>query len=209
MIIVFEGNDGSGKGTQAKKLFDYLKSKNKPAVLLDFPQYDSPTGKKIKEYLSGEKKLPPIDVAKLFYEDQLAEKDNMAKMQNVGKIIILDRYTLSTKVYQGASAKDEEKEGLIKIIGEWQKNLPKPDLTIVFDLPMDKTIERILKRGRAMDIHEKNKQYLKKVHDLYLELSKKYKYPVIECVKNDYEKSIDEIFKEVLSVIKERTGLAF
>jgi len=77
MIIVFEGTDGSGKGTQAKKLSDYFLSMGKKAVLLDFPQYNTPTGKKIKEYLSGEKKLLPIEIARLFYDDQLAQKDNL------------------------------------------------------------------------------------------------------------------------------------
>ena len=136
MIIVFEGNDSSGKGTQAKKLLNYLNNKNKKAILLDFPQYETPTGARIKEYLSGEKKFAPIEVAKLFYDDQLAQKDNLINLQKKGYIIILDRYTLSTKVYQGASTPVEKRDDLIKTISEWQENLPKEDLTIVFDLPI-------------------------------------------------------------------------
>jgi len=209
MIIAFEGTDGSGKGTQAKKLFDYLTMNKKKAVLLDFPQYETPTGKKIREYLSGEKKLKPLEVARLFYNDQLAQKDYLIKMSKKGVIVILDRYTLSTKVYQGASLDGQERQELISTITEWQKNLPKEDLTIVFDLPVEKSIERIIKRGRAMDIHEKNKQYLIRVHDLYIEAAKILDCPIISCVKGSYEKSVDEIFGEVLNIIKERTGLAF
>jgi dTMP kinase len=209
MIIVFEGTDGSGKGTQSKKLVNYFISKGKKAILLDFPQYNTPTGKLIKEYLNGEKKLLPLDIAKLFYNDQLAQKNNLIQMQKEGIIIVLDRYTLSTKVYQGANLDGEKRYELMDTINCWQTNLPKENLTIVFDLPTEKSIERIITRGRVMDIHEKNKKYLKRVHDLYIETAKKLKYPIIECVKQNYEKTVDEIFSEVLKIIKEKTDLNF
>ena len=210
MIIVFEGTDGSGKGTQAKKLLDYFVSNNKKAILLDFPQYDTPTGKLIYDYLhSDNKTLSPLEIAKLFYNDQLAQKDYLIELQKQGMIIILDRYTLSTKVYQGANFDGKERQELMNTVSNWQENLPKDDLTIVFDLPVEKSIERIIKRGRIMDNHEKNKNYLIRVHDLYIETAKKINYPIIECVENNHEKTVDEIFNEVLKVIKERIGLVF
>jgi dTMP kinase len=85
MIIAFEGTDGSGKGTQAKMLQKYFEESGKNAVILDFPQYSTPTGKKIKEYLSGEKKLSPIEIAKLFYDDQLAQKDKINELVKNGQ----------------------------------------------------------------------------------------------------------------------------
>ncbi|MFA5333198.1 MAG: dTMP kinase [Candidatus Nanoarchaeia archaeon] len=209
MMIIFEGTDGSGKGTQAKKLLDYFLAKNKKAVLLDFPQYNTPTGKLIYEYLHGKEKLLPIDVAKLFYNDQLAQKNNLLNLQKNGIIIILDRYTLSTKVYQGANYEGKERYELMETVSGWQKNLPKDDLTIVFDLPVENSIERIIKRGRAMDNHEKNKEYLVKVHNLYIETAEKFNYPIIRCVANNHEKTVDEIFLEVLRIVKEKTGLIF
>lgn len=210
MIIVFEGTDGSGKGTQAEKLKYYFLKKCKKAILLDFPQYNTPTGKLVYDYLHAEKKtLSPIEIAKLFYNDQLAQKDNLINLQKEGNIIILDRYTLSTKVYQGANLDGKERQECMNTISKWQENLPKGDLTIVFDLPIEKSIERIIKRGRKMDNHEKNKKYLGRVHDLYIETAKKLDYPIIKCVKDDNEKTVDEIFAEVLNVIKVKTGLVF
>ncbi|MDD4353497.1 MAG: dTMP kinase [Candidatus Nanoarchaeia archaeon] len=209
MIIVFEGTDGSGKGTQAEKLKEYIINKGKKAFLIDFPNYNSPTGKIIKEYLHGERKHPPLELAKLFYEDQLAQRNNLIELQKKGVIVILDRYTLSTKVYQGANLEEKERRELISTISEWQKNLPKEDLTIVFDLPITYSVERIKKRGRFIDIHEKNIKYMKKVHDLYIKTAQELKYPIIKCVENKYEKTVNEIFDEVLKIIKEKIGLIF
>ena len=110
MIIAFEGIDGSGKGTQAKMLQKYLESLGKTAVVLDFPQYNTLTGKKIKEHLSGTKRLKPLEIAKLFYEDQLAQKGRINELVKKGVIVILDRYALSTQAYQGALAKNVEEK---------------------------------------------------------------------------------------------------
>ncbi|MDD2678774.1 MAG: dTMP kinase [Candidatus Nanoarchaeia archaeon] len=209
MIISFEGIDGSGKGTQAKKLLEYFESKNKPSILMDFPQYETPTGKKIREYLDGKKKLDALGIAKLFYEDQLAQKEKIIEMERNGIIIILDRYVLSTKVYQGAKANPEEKEKIMNEIAKLQKNLPKPDLTIVFDLPVEESAKRIMARGRKTDIHEKNLEYLIRVRNLYLETAKKENHPIIKCIEKNHYKTIEEIFKETIEAIKEKTGLIF
>ncbi len=210
MIIAFEGTDGSGKGTQAKMLQKYFEKSGKHAVILDFPQYSTPTGKKIKEYLSGKKKLKPIEIAKLFYEDQLAQKDKINKLIREGTIIILDRYTLSTQAYQGASAKTVEgKKKIINTIKSWQENLPKINAGIFLDLPVIYSSKKVIERGREMDIYEKNLEYLKKVHSVYMELYKSMGYERIDCLKNGKQKSREEIFSEILKIIREKTGQAF
>jgi len=210
MIIAFEGTDGSGKGTQAKMLQKYFEESGKNAVILDFPQYSTPTGKKIKEYLSGEKKLSPIEIAKLFYDDQSAQKDKINELVKNGTIIILDRYTLSTQAYQGAAAKTlEEKKEIIGTISSWQENLPRINAGIFFDLPVGYSSKKVIERGREMDIHEKNLEYLKKVHSVYMELYKSMGYERNDCLKNGKQKSREEIFSEILKIIREKTGQAF
>ena len=44
-LIVIEGTDCSGKGTQSELLFKRLESEKKKVVKLSFPMYDTPTGK--------------------------------------------------------------------------------------------------------------------------------------------------------------------
>ena len=54
-LIVFEGIDGSGKGTQTKKLFNFLKDKGIKTELFEFPFYSETFfGKEVGNYLNGE-----------------------------------------------------------------------------------------------------------------------------------------------------------
>ncbi|MGH9857218.1 MAG: dTMP kinase, partial [Acidobacteriota bacterium] len=53
IFIVIEGTDGSGKGTQFKKLVERLESEGHEVATFDFPQYDLPSSYFVKEYLNG------------------------------------------------------------------------------------------------------------------------------------------------------------
>lgn len=53
-LIVIEGLDGSGKATQAQRLFDSLKSRNKDVIQVSFPDYESDSSALVKMYLKGE-----------------------------------------------------------------------------------------------------------------------------------------------------------
>ena len=53
-LIIFEGLDGSGKGTQAELACQNLHSKGYDPLKISFPDYDSPSSALVKMYLSGE-----------------------------------------------------------------------------------------------------------------------------------------------------------
>ncbi|OGD90800.1 hypothetical protein A3D07_00640 [Candidatus Curtissbacteria bacterium RIFCSPHIGHO2_02_FULL_42_15] len=76
-FIVFEGADGTGKTTQAKLLFDYLKKKKKNAVFFSFPNYKSAWGKIVRRYLDGEfgdvNQVSPYLASILYAGDRLLE----------------------------------------------------------------------------------------------------------------------------------------
>ncbi len=54
MIIVIEGFDQAGKKTQSKLLSDFLKTQNKKSTIFSFPDYTTPVGKEIKNFLGGQ-----------------------------------------------------------------------------------------------------------------------------------------------------------
>lgn len=53
-LIVIEGLDGSGKATQAQKLFEKLKEQEKQVIKVSFPDYNSNSSALVKMYLNGE-----------------------------------------------------------------------------------------------------------------------------------------------------------
>ena len=53
-LIVIEGLDGSGKGTQSRLLFESIKNTGRDIISVSFPDYSSPSSSLVKMYLSGE-----------------------------------------------------------------------------------------------------------------------------------------------------------
>ena len=103
-LIIFEGLDGSGKGTQAELACQNLHSKGYDPLKISFPDYDSPSSALVKMYLSGEFGQRPDDVnayaASTFYAvDRFASyKTRWGNVYRQNGLIISDRYTTSNAV---------------------------------------------------------------------------------------------------------------
>lgn len=110
-FIVIDGNDGSGKTVQTDLLSTYLTEKGLKVYCLDFPNYNSPTGKVIKSMLEGQygKDIFEINRYAASYAYALdryfafRENDNERKKSfNAADIVIANRYTTSNFIHQGA-----------------------------------------------------------------------------------------------------------
>ena len=105
-LIIFEGLDGSGKGTQTELACQNLHSKGYDPLKISFPDYDSPSSALVKMYLSGEFGQRPDDVnayaASTFYAvDRFASyKTKWGNVYRQNGLIISDRYTTSNAVHQ-------------------------------------------------------------------------------------------------------------
>ena len=217
-MILVEGTDCSGKETQSKLLEKYLNEKNIDTIRISFPDYNSATGKIIggpylgKEYICDcwfEEGAVNVDpkVSSLYYAaDRLYHLKYMENLLNEGKWIILDRYVYSNLAHQGCKILDE-KERLE--LYEWIINLefgflglPDPDLKILLHMPYQ--YSNILKKNRKEkpDQHEKSESHLKNAEKSYLEIAKLYNFNIIECVKDNNIKNIDEINNDLIKILK-------
>ena len=211
-FIVFEGADGTGKSTQAKLLVDYLKEKKKDAVFFSFPNYQSAWGKMVRRYLDGEfgdvNEVSPYLASMLYAGDRLLESERIKKWQNGGKTIICDRYMASNIAHQAAKIKDKKLK--IKYI-KWLEDLeygenkiPKPDFSILLTIPQE--IAQKFMRTRALDIHEKNVSYQKRVAKAFEDYAKQNKnWTVVSNTKAGKLKKIDDVHKEILEILKIKT----
>lgn len=124
-LILIEGLDRTGKTTQTELLVRRLQ----PNVeLIKFPKRDTPIGKIINEYLTNSSYvLPDQSVHLLFSANRWEVKDQIIKLLNEGKTVILDRYVYSGVAYSAA----KETTGM-----DWQwcfapdRGLIRPDLTL-------------------------------------------------------------------------------
>jgi dTMP kinase len=190
-LIVFEGLNGSGKATQTKLLVDYLKSKNNPVETIEFPIYDSVIGKLIKDYLSEKKEQDTYFISLMYELDRFQVRKKMLDILNEGKYLILDRYFYSNLTFQKVLAQDQNFMPWIKCV---QGPLPKPKYKIYLKMPLEYTIENM--KNKKKDWHEQDLEFMQKVYDEYIELTKDW--IIIECVKNNSLRTIDDIHNEVV-----------
>ena len=187
-FVVFEGIDGCGKSTQARMLADFLAENSIPFILTQEPS-DSEYGKKVRELLS-QKNPDPDKLLEYFVNDRKWHVDNEIKpFLDKGFIVICDRYYHSTFAYQSIH------HGIEKILN-LHKGILKPDIVVIFDIPP----EVALKRTNTNEYFEKL-DFLKKVRENYKNLREILKDENIVYL-DVKEKSVEEVFKEVLSVLE-------
>ena len=218
-LIVIEGTDCSGKETQVKKVVERFKEKGINIYNYSFPMYDTPTGRIIggpylgKSYITEgwfKEGAPNVDAlaASAYYAAD--RRYNIGIINNHlenGDIVILDRYVESNMAHQGGKLKTrEEREKMYQKLDQLEfeiMELPRPDAVIFLYMPFE--YAAILKKNRAEtpDQHESNKAHLKQAETAYLELTEKYGYQQITCVKDDVIRTIDDINDEVVARIEE------
>ncbi len=183
ILIAIEGIDGAGKSTQAKILKEKLKNKGFPVLLLKEPT-TSRWGKKIKELSKKKNSINPRKELELFVKDRKYNvKSNIIPALKSKKIVIIDRYYISTIAYQGARGIDKE---FIKETNE--KFAPKPDITIILDIEPGESLSRI-KREKEFLFEEEN--FLKEVRKNFLETKINNTYVI------DAKLGIEEISKRI------------
>ena len=223
MLTVIEGLDGSGKSTQVKRLRKYLESVAGPLEYIHFPRYDAPVyGDLISRFLRGDfgdnEMVHPQLVALLFAEDRHGAAPMMKKTLAEGGSVLLDRYVYSNIAYQCAQLKDDAEAEALR---DWIFNteygefaLPKPDLNIFLDVPIE-FVESKLSGQRAgadrdylegaRDIHEADSTFQKRVREMYRrQCEADSKFIRIDC-SDEYGMMLppDAIFRKIQAVVDE------
>ena len=158
-LIALEGVDGAGKSTQAMSLAATLTRFGRRVLLTQEPTF-GPVGLRLREYLAGGRRyLTPAEELDLFQSDR---REHVAKTIRPalerGWTVITDRYYYSSAAYQGALGIDPA-----EILADSELFAPRPDLVVIFTLPLDQALTRRLEaRGEDSQVSEVP-AYLEKV----------------------------------------------
>lgn len=221
-LIILEATDGSGKKTQSELLYKRLFEEGHKIKKIEFPDYKNPSSTLVKMYLNGEFGTKPGDVnaytASTFYAvDRFASyKKEWKEFYENGGIILADRYTTANMVHQASKMDDiKEKDDFLDWLWDFEFGkfqLPKPDCVVFLNMPSEYAAELMKNRKNKIngkqekDIHEKDKEYLKKSYETACYVAEKYDWIKIDCVEEDKIRSIekihDQIYREIKSVIK-------
>ena len=213
-LIVIEGTDGSGKSTQFKLMAQRLEEENKPFRRLVFPRYSEESSALIRMYLGGAFGSNPGDVnayaaSAFFAVDRYASyKQDWGKWYEDGGLIFSDRYTTSNAVHQASKEPEENQAAFLRWLYEFEYDklgLPRPDLVIYLDVPTSFTEKMMRTREAATntsaDIHEQDLEYLATCRKIGRTAAEYYGWRVINCVKDEQMRSIEDIHEEIYGLI--------
>lgn len=173
-LITLEGIDNSGKSTQAKKVFSYLRRKGYPVILVREPG-GTEISEKIRKILLSQKnhKMSP-KTELLLYEAARAQlvEEVISPALKRGKIVIGDRFYDSTTAYQ-AYARGIDLN-LIQKLNRFAASGIVPDMTIVMDLKPEAALGRAKKLKKLPDRLEREElRFHRKVRIGYLTLARR------------------------------------
>jgi len=194
LFITFEGADGCGKTTQIKLLQEYLQYRGYEVVLTREPGSFG-LGQKIRDLLLNyDGEVSPVCESFLFLADRAQNVDIIVKRNiNLGRIVISDRHTDSSLAYQGYGR--ELDVDRIYMLNNIATSGLKPDLTYVFDIDVETSMQRV---GNEKDRMESSgKEFFERVRQGYLKIAQKEpdRVKVINAVD-----SVDNIHKQVVDL---------
>jgi dTMP kinase len=145
-VIVFEGPEGAGKSTQLRLLADWLVKRGENVLAVREPG-GTPLGDEIRRLLlDPASHIAPRAEALLFMASraQLVEQEIRPALE-AGGTVLIDRFFLSTYAYQGAGRGLPEDE--LRMANRVATGALVPDLTLLFDLPVQEGLARATRRG--------------------------------------------------------------
>tara|TARA_B100000427_G_C15367515_1_gene532798 strand:+ start:200 stop:811 length:612 start_codon:yes stop_codon:yes gene_type:complete len=199
IFITLEGIEGSGKSTNIKVINDYLDNKN-----IDYINTREPGGSDVGDHLrdillNTEKKLSNETELLLMLADRVNHIETLINPSlNNGITVISDRYMDSSYAYQGGG----REMGLsnIRRIAD-NLNIIQPNLTLLFDLPVEMALERARSRSKLDRFESEEIDFHQKIRDTYLLLAEEDKER-IQII--DASKEIEEVSKQVIDILNKK-----
>ena len=149
-------------------------------------------GEQLREILLHDEMTPETETLLMFAARNEHIKKVIGPNLLEGKVVISDRFTDATYAYQSGGKGVKEKK--IDILKEWVQASLQPDLTFLFDLSVDVSIERLKKTGELDKFEREEKSFHENIRQKYLLLAKESTERF--CILNS-EESIEEIQNQI------------
>ena len=190
LFIVFEGIDGTGKSTQVRLLMEKLRQLGYSVVATREPT-DGPYGQKIRELFQDRSGVTKEEELELFLADRDEHVQEIIRPALAdGRVVICDRYFLSTVAYQGANGLDPD------FILHKNADFPDPDLAIILEIEPAQGLHRIQNHRNEYPNTFEDEANLKKVAKIFAAMEQSF----IKRINGSG--SIDEVHNKVYEEVE-------
>ena len=214
LFIVFEGGEGSGKSTQAERLYRLL-SEGRGATLLVREPGTTPLGLHLREYLKSKQPLTPESELLLFAaaRAQLVA-DQIRPGLERGITVISDRFFGSTVAYQGYGR--GIRRDVIQYLNGYATGGLEPDVTFLLDIDPEEGLHRVgkpqlqmaLNPGDANGVGRADVEGQRRFEDQPLAFHNRVRQGYLELAENspgwhklDARQSEDELAEQVWDIV--------
>ncbi|MBQ6059019.1 MAG: deoxynucleoside kinase [Clostridia bacterium] len=215
-LIVIDGLDGSGKQTQTQLLARRLTEKNIGVKQITFPTYTESSAL-IRLYLDGE--LGALDKVNVYAASTFYAVDRYASYCRdwkedylANKLVLTDRYVTANIIHQMGKLPKDQWEDYLNWVNDLEYvrfGLPKPDLVLYLELPIEASCRLLEKRyagdDSKKDLHERDSAYLRACHETAAFAARRLGWQVVHC--GDGAEGIrtpEEIANEIEALMTQR-----
>lgn len=195
-LVVFEGVDGSGKSTQLRLLAEHLRACGMDPLTTHEPTGGT-WGQRIRAMARSGERVAPAEELRWFVEDR---REHVAQVIEpalaAGRLVLSDRYYLSTVAYQGARGLDPQ-----RLLAQAEAEFPPPDLALVFELDPALGLARVAARGEAAEPAFEEAAFLARADTIFRAIDR----PWIARIAADAE--APEIHSRVCELLRLRLGI--
>ena len=203
-FISLEGGEGAGKSTQNKRIIDWLAGQGLEVVETREPG-GTIVSEQIRQVLLDTRNAGLGATAELLLmfaaRSQLVQEVILPALAD-GKVIVCDRFADASYAYQGGGRGlgAETVEVVEKLV---LKDL-RPDLTLLFDIPVEQGMKRVAGRGEADRFEVESIRFFERVRAAYLEraTANPQRFRIIDASLDE-----DRVWLQVRSILQEKLGL--
>ncbi len=201
-FITFEGVDGAGKSTHIEAFAQSLRQHGKTVISTREPG-GTPLGEKLRALLLHEAMHLETEALLMF----AARREHIAQVirpaLDRGDWVISDRFTDASFAYQGGGRKLSLDK--LRVLEEWVHADLQPDLTLLFDVPLDVARER-LNRSRTLDKFEQEQDdFFTGVREVYLQRAAQFPQRIRVI---DSTRAIEDVTRELDALAASLCGVS-
>jgi dTMP kinase len=197
-FITLEGMDGAGKSTHIPNIIALLQSQGREVVSTREPG-GTLLGERLREMLLHESMHPETETLLMFAARREHIANVIAPALARGAYVLSDRFTDATYAYQcGAKGVAGEK---IKILEHWVQEDLQPDVTLLFDVPVEVSIQRLATARSPDKFERESADFFTRIRHAYLQraLENPARFRVIDANKSLSEVKV--IVEDIISTL--------
>lgn len=204
LFITLEGPEGAGKSTNRDYLAERLREHGTDVLLTREPG-GTPLAEQVRELLlapsseimAADTELLLVFAARAQHLDQVI-RPALAR----GCVVLCDRFTDATYAYQGGGRGLSETR--IAVLEEFVQGALRPDLTLVFDLPVEVGLARAAARGRLDRFEQEGRQFFDAVRHTYLRRAAEQpqRYRILDAAQSlsEVQQALDKLLPQLLEL---------